>query len=164
MRRILGVDPGIRNCGWAVIEHRPEGPWALVASGRVRTVLSKHTHQQALHLIYDAIARAIAEHLPDAAVIEQIYFSATNSAISTGQVRGVVLLACEQADIVCEDATPQQGKLAAAGHGRADKQQVRAGVCERLGLDEFSGTDHEADAAGLALHLADCLEQAAAED
>jgi len=71
-----------------------------------------------------------------------------------GQARGVVLLAAAQHDLEVREATPNEVKVATAGHGAAGKEQVQRMVQAVLGLAEMPEPDDAADALAIAICVA----------
>src|SRR6266550_1408788 len=67
-------------------------------------------------------------------------------ALSIGQVRGALLVACADAGFACVEYPPAQVKQAVCGHGRADKQQVQRMAKTLLGLASTPTPTHAADA------------------
>src|SRR6266852_1265630 len=115
----LGIDPGTAILGYGVVRTEP----SLAPEKR-------------LQKLYDAVSRLIAEHLPDAVAVEQLFFSKNvTTALPVMQARGVVLLAAESADIAVFEYRPIEVKQAIAGYGRADKAQMQEMVRILLRLD-----------------------------
>ncbi len=144
--KILGVDPGSRAAGWAVVDFAPSP--AFVAAGVLRPPRNG-TFAERLSFLHGALAEVVADVRPDTAAIERV-FSGVNpqSLIALGEARGVLLLALAQAGIPIAEVTPAEIKRAVAGSGSAEKEQVRrmvgALLGRRLALDA-------ADAAAAAL-------------
>lgn len=158
--RVIGIDPGIATCGYAVVESTPPAAagtvrrrYAAVAWGALRPPGEGPARLAALH---DGIAALLAEHAPDAAAVEQLFHTRNvRTASEVGQARGVALLACVESAVPVAEYTPTAVKLAVAGYGGADKQQVRRMVTVQLGLPRPPSPDDAADALGLCLcHLA----------
>ena len=75
------------------------------------------------------------------------------SALRLGEARGAVLAVIGATGVALHEYAPAAVKLAAVGHGQADKDAIIWGVGKRLGLAEPLATD-AADALALALcHL-----------
>jgi crossover junction endodeoxyribonuclease RuvC len=90
-----------------------------------------------------------------ACVVLERNFVAHNvqSAFRLGEARGVVLAAAAAAGLEVHEYAPAAVKLAAVGHGRADKETVGRGVTALLGLAVRPPVD-AADALAIALcHL-----------
>lgn len=147
--RALGIDPGSRLTGWGVVEaagrglrHLGSGTIALPARDALAARLAR------LHASCGAL---IAEWTPDAVVLERAFVAANvQSAFRLGEARGAVLAAVAATGIPVHEFAPAEVKLAAVGHGRADKDTVGRGVTALLGLAERPRQD-AADALAVAL-------------
>ncbi len=147
---VLGIDPGLANTGYGVVQRRSGRLVAL--DGGCITTRSGTSPERRLSAIHGAIADLILRHEPDAVALEALYFGQNvQSALAVGQARGVVLLAAGQRGLGCHDYTPQQVKGAVCGSGRADKGQVQRMVQSLLGLTELPRPDHAADALAVAI-------------
>lgn len=145
----LGIDPGTAILGYGIVrgEYEPEA----VAYGVIRTDKSLSPEKR-LQRLYDAVSRLIAEHLPDAVAVEQLFFSRNvTTALPVMQARGVVLLAAANADIPITEYRPIEVKQAITGYGRADKPQMQEMVRILLRLDAIPQPDDAADALALAI-------------
>lgn len=121
--RVLGVDPGSRAAGWALVDFAETA--RLVAAGVLRPDTSGRFEARLLAL-RDGLLRVIDEQSPDAAAVEKV-FSGKNpqSLITLGEARGVLLLALAERGVVTHEITPAEIKRAVAGSGVAEKVQVR---------------------------------------
>jgi len=153
--RVLGIDPGLTRCGYAVIDSVRAGSVRAVSLGVIRTPPSDPLPQRlaALRLEFAAL---IAEYAPDAVAVEQVFFQVNvRTAMSVGQASGLALAEAALAGCDVVQYTPNQVKDAVAGWGGADKEQVQKMVQVRLGLTARPRPADAADAAALALcHLA----------
>lgn len=156
--RILGIDPGTRNMGWAVVQVSPGGCRAL-GFGVIKTK-AKLPKGPTLKILREALTDLICEYRPEAISMEDVFFSGNvGSAMAVAEARGIVhLVAAEHAISDVSSHTPQNLKIAAAGYGRADKAQVAAGVQARLGLLRPVRPDHAADALAAALRHHDVVQ------
>ena len=160
---VLGIDPGLANTGYGVVQRRAHGRLVALDGGCVTTPAAAGAEER-LGRIHAAIAALIAEHAPDAVALEALYFGANvRSALAVGQARGVVMLAAGQGGLGCHDYTPQQVKGAVCGSGRAEKEQVQRMVQVLLGLTELPRPDHAADALAVAICHANHAPLAAAK-
>jgi crossover junction endodeoxyribonuclease RuvC len=151
--RVLGVDPGVSETGWAVLEGEASRP-ALVASGLIKTYPTSDLPSR-LKLIHAELSSVISEHSPEAVAVEEMFFVKVAHTIrATLQARGVVLLAAAQADKPVAEYNPRSVKLALTGSGKAEKAQMQLIVQKALGLAERLRPDDVADAAAIAVcHL-----------
>ena len=105
-----------------------------------------------LKTIYEGVAALVAEHAPDAVALEESYVGAdARIALSVGQARGAVLVACAGARVACTEYPPASVKQAVCGYGRADKAQVQRMVKAILALREEPSPSHAADALAVAI-------------
>ena len=96
------------------------------------------------------------QYQPTAVAVEHIFFqSNVRTAMSVGQVSGLVLSAAARRGIEVVQYSPNQIKLAITGWGGADKAQVQKMVKQRLKLNTIPKPADAADAAAIALcHIA----------
>jgi crossover junction endodeoxyribonuclease RuvC len=96
------------------------------------------------------------QYQPTAVAVEHIFFqSNVRTAMSVGQVSGLVLSAAARRGIEVVQYSPNQVKLAITGWGGADKAQVQKMVKQRLKLNTVPKPADAADAAAIALcHIA----------
>ncbi len=152
---MLGIDPGLTRCGYAVIDGRGATHASAISMGVITTPPSDPLPQR-LAALRTEFTALIAEFAPDVVAVEQVFFQVNvRTAMSVGQASGLAL--AEAALSGCEviQYTPNQVKDAVAGWGGANKEQVQKMVQARLGLHGLPHPADAADAAALALcHLA----------
>lgn len=157
---ILGIDPGLANTGWGVIELSGSRTRCL-AYGCITTAATEDLAQR-LARIHDEVRAVIARYRPAECAVESVFFgSNAKSAFATGQARGVALLATADAALVLGEYSPVQIKSAVVGSGTADKNQVTYMVRTVLALDHDPRPDHAADALACALTHANLRGRAA---
>lgn len=151
--KILGVDPGIGRCGWAIIETQGQ---KLIAHGYGCIETSSKTFiENRLEKIHAEISRTIKKYKPDFLAIEELFFGANSkTAFVVGEARGVILLAGSQNKIEVVTYTPLEVKIALTGYGRAEKPQMGQMVKTILKLKEVPKPDDTADALAIALTCA----------
>lgn len=150
MSKVLGVDPGMHETGWAVLDGAPGAP-RLVASGCIRTSPGTPLPQR-LKSIHAELGAVLAEHSPESCAIEEMFFTTIAVTVrATLQARGVALLAFAQAGREVHEYNPKTVKQALTGSGRAEKAQMQAVVQKALGLAEKLRPNDVADAAAIAL-------------
>lgn len=147
---ILGIDPGLANTGWGVIDSDGAGYEAMAygcISTKPNTPLAKR-----LAVIHDEVAEVIERYRPLECAAESVFFGTNaKSAFATGQARGVALLATSRRELRLAEYSPVQIKSVIAGSGTADKNQVTYMVRALLGLDHDPKPDHAADALAVAI-------------
>ncbi|MBU4210904.1 crossover junction endodeoxyribonuclease RuvC [Patescibacteria group bacterium] len=143
---ILGIDPGLANVGWGVVED-----YKLIGCGCVETVSSMDLSDR-LGRIYGEVEKLIKKYKPKAMAIEGLYFAKNvKSAIQVAEAMGVIKVCGVKNGLEVIEYTPLQIKMALTGYGRADKDQVEYMVKNLLGLDEITKPDHAVDAVAVAL-------------
>lgn len=152
---MLGIDPGLTRCGYAVVDGTGPGAAHAVSLGVIRTPTTDELPYR-LAALRDELVGLIAEFAPDVVAVERVFFQVNvRTAMSVGQASGLAL--CEAAAAGCHVAqyTPNEVKDAVAGYGAAGKEQVAKMVQARLKLSRPPTPADAADAAALALcHLA----------
>jgi crossover junction endodeoxyribonuclease RuvC len=152
---VLGIDPGLANTGYGVVERR--GGRLLALDGGVIQTRAGVPQERRLTDIHAGVDALIREHHPDAVALEELYFGQNvRTAFAVGQARGVVMLVAGQHGLPCASYTPQQVKAAVCGSGRAEKDQVARMVKTLLALSEEPRPDHAADALAVAVCHANC--------
>lgn len=142
---VIGIDPGVANTGYGVVERR--GATLLALDGGVIETAASTPLELRLAAISARVSELFDEHRPDAMAIESIYFGRNaESAFSVGQARGAVICEAGRRAIPVASYTPQQIKLAVCGSGGAGKAQVQHMVAALLDLPGEPPPDHAADA------------------
>jgi len=143
--KVLGIDPGTAACGYGIVQEKggrvralDYGWWKTGASDRP---------EARLKTIFDAVTTLIEREAPDAVALEESFVGAdARTALSVGQARGAILVACELAGVEAIEYAPAHVKQAVCGYGRAEKAQVQRMVQAILGLKELPEPHHAADA------------------
>ncbi|MFW5966997.1 MAG: crossover junction endodeoxyribonuclease RuvC [Persicimonas sp.] len=152
---ILGIDPGSRYTGYGLVEKAGRDV-VYVASGRINAAKAGELSER-LPVIYSGICEIVDEFEPDEAAVESVFFAQNAmSSLKLGHARGVALLSLQLADVPLFEYPPATVKQAAAGHGRATKDEVARMVKMTLGLEGELAED-----ASDALAVAICHAQAA---
>ncbi|MCL2402869.1 MAG: crossover junction endodeoxyribonuclease RuvC [Coriobacteriia bacterium] len=156
METVLGIDPGLRYTGWAVVSTAAgkNTPQAL-AYGVIKTNADDMLNTR-LATIYDDLCAVIERYQPTSCALEGVFFGLNaKTALSLGQARGAAILATSKQGLVLGEYPPATIKLCIVGSGQAEKEQVTYMVRQLLGLDHDPKPDHCADALAVALtHLA----------
>lgn len=146
--RVLGIDPGLRNMGWGVID---------VAGSRITHVANGICHSSGddlasrLLTLYDQMTDVVARWAPDTAAVEQTFVN--KDAVGTlklGQARAIALLVPAQTGITVAEYAPNKVKKTVVGVGHADKGQIEHMVRLQLPGIKIAGAD-AADALAIAL-------------
>ncbi len=148
--RWIGLDPGSRKTGYAVLEMGSDRCVRYLECGLI-TADSKELAHRLLE-IGQGLHEIIQEFSPSHAAVEDV-FTAQNSraALILGQARGVVLYVLASCGIPLVSYMPNHVKKAVTGQGRASKNQVRRNMMALLKL-----VHEPAEDASDALALAYC--------
>ncbi|MFQ6675448.1 MAG: crossover junction endodeoxyribonuclease RuvC [Fidelibacterota bacterium] len=153
MRRVIGIDPGIKTTGYGILEENGARQ-EIIACGTLSPPRGQNPYERLAYL-YDGITRIIREYRPSEMAIEEAFFSKNaRTALTLGQARGVVLLAGAHQKIGCFEYSPRKIKLSVVGNGNASKTQVQYMVRSLLSLKESPDSFDITDALATALcHL-----------
>jgi crossover junction endodeoxyribonuclease RuvC len=155
--RILGIDPGLRNLGWGVID---------VQGSRLGHVANGVIHSEGDDLatrllsLFTALTGVVELYAPTGAAVEQTFVN--KDAVATlklGQARGIALLVPARAGLSVGEYAPNAVKKAVVGVGHADKVQVAHMVRYQLPGVDLAGPD-AADALAVAICHAHHLQSA----
>ncbi|HEX6700139.1 MAG TPA: crossover junction endodeoxyribonuclease RuvC [Gaiellaceae bacterium] len=148
--KVIGIDPGTAACGYGIVQESG-GRLRAIDHGWWRTSAADRPEVR-LKTIFDAVAALVAEHRPDAVVLEESFVGVdARTALSVGQARGAVLVACAAAGVACAEYAPARVKQAVCGYGRAEKAQVQRMVKTILALPKLPTPNHAADALAVAI-------------
>jgi crossover junction endodeoxyribonuclease RuvC len=121
--RVLGLDPGLRNTGWGIID-MDGNRLSHVADGVVRSD-DRLSLAERLAQLHQGVRQVIAQYHPHAAAVEQTFVNKNpESTLKLGQARGAVLLAPALDGLPVAEYSPASVKQAVVGTGRAAKEQV----------------------------------------
>ncbi|MGH7913974.1 MAG: crossover junction endodeoxyribonuclease RuvC [Candidatus Binataceae bacterium] len=152
--RVIGVDPGNVVTGFGVIEGSVARP-SHIAAGTIRPPAASRGGER-LQTIYERLLGIIDQYEPAAMSLERSFVAANvQSAFRLGEARAMAMLAAAARGLALFEYTPNEVKLTVAGHGHADKAQVKFMVRRALGVgEEVALADDASDALAIALcHL-----------
>ncbi len=155
--RVLGIDPGLRNLGWGVIDVQG-ARLAHVANGICHS--EKGDLADRLLSLHGQLTEVLRRFRPGAAAVELTFVN--KDAVATlklGQARGIALLVPAQAGLVVGEYAPNAVKKTVVGVGHAAKVQVDHMVRLHLPGAEIAGAD-AADALAVAICHAHHLQSA----
>lgn len=148
--RILGIDPGTRTVGYAVIEangdHLKAIEYGVVEAGWTDDYAKRFV------FIHEELHKVILRNNPDVAAIEEVFSSkALKRSIEIGEGRGVAILTAALSGLPVESYSVKTVKKSVVGNGNAEKSQVQRMVKLMLGLAEIPKPDDAADALAIAI-------------
>ena len=147
--RILGIDPGLARVGYGVID-TTGGVQKMLDCGIIRTDAGRSEGERMVEIAGD-LRQLIRQWRPELAAVEKFFFYRSSNTISVVQARGVVIMTLARFGIPIVEFPPMQIKLAVAGFGHAEKDEVLEAVMRELNLDEPPRPDDAADALAVAL-------------
>ncbi len=122
--RIIGLDPGLRNTGWGVIE-ASGNRLSWVADGAVHSDVDAPLAERLLQL-HRQLVEVLERYQPDEAAVEETFVNKdARATLKLGQARGVVMLAPAQRGLAVAEYAPNMVKKAVVGAGHAEKDQVK---------------------------------------
>ncbi len=147
--RVLGVDCGTERTGWGLIES--DGRRHRVVAHGVIQLSPRNTLERRLAAVGSAMRALLAEHLPECAAVEEVFFSQNvKTALKLAHVRGVVLASIAEAGVELGEYSPLSVKASVVGYGRAEKSQIQ------LMVRTLTGVTVESEDAADALAVAIC--------
>ncbi|MFP1630925.1 crossover junction endodeoxyribonuclease RuvC [Zhengella sp. ZM62] len=147
--RIIGIDPGLRNMGWGVIETLGNS-LKFVASGTVRSD-GKADLASRLCQLHDGLADVLHCHRPDEAAVEVTFVNKDATAtLKLGQARGIAMLVPARAGLAVAEYAPNAVKKSVIGVGHGDKKQIQMMLKVLMPRAAFE-SDDAADALAIAI-------------
>jgi len=147
--RLIGLDPGLRNTGWGIIDFSGNR-LVHVADGTVSPD-PKQDLAYRLRDLHDGLAQVLADYDPDEAAVEETFVNKNaSSTLKLGEARGVVVLAPALAGLRVAEYSANRVKKSVVGAGHATKEQVQMMVGRLLPGCKFASAD-SADALAVAI-------------
>lgn len=149
MIRVIGIDPGLRNMGWGVID---------VAGSKLSHVANGICHSDGGHdlamrllALHGQLTRVFATYRPNEAAVEHTFVNKDGAGtLKLGQARGIALLVPAQMGLTVGEYAPNAVKKTVVGVGHADKGQIAHMVRMQLPGVDIAGPD-AADALAVAI-------------
>uniref|UniRef100_UPI00404857CF crossover junction endodeoxyribonuclease RuvC n=1 Tax=Yoonia sp. TaxID=2212373 RepID=UPI00404857CF len=147
--RVLGIDPGLRNMGWGVID--VQGSRMTHVANGVCISLGCDDLGARLSSLHRQLTDVIEMYAPDTAAVEQTFVNKDGAGtLKLGQARGIAMLVPAQAGLSIGEYYPNAIKKAVVGVGHADKKQIDHMVRLQLPGVKLAGPD-AADALAIAI-------------
>lgn len=159
----IGIDQGIANCGFSVVELTADDEPIVLKSGIIETP-SSITLPERLTLLYSLLSELVTNYQPMIIGCERLFFNPPRrnaqgdgkkgrnksaSIITTNMATGIIHLIAGQKQVLLQDFVPGTVKKYVAGSGRANKEEVIAAVMHLLGRADVK--EHEADATAIGI-------------
>ena len=129
---ILGIDPGTRNCGYALIKIDGQ-KFKLVEAGLIK--IKAEGLQYQIPQMVEALEHLFAAHTIDEVAMEDIFYAHNpKTVLKLAQFRGAIMLKILQEHGLFAEYTALQVKKALTGKAKAAKEQVAFMVKQILGI------------------------------
>jgi crossover junction endodeoxyribonuclease RuvC len=129
---ILGIDPGSKNCGYAIIK-KENSKLTLLEAGLIKIKQSFLQHQ--IVELVEGLDIILKENKIDEIAIEDIFYAYNpKTVLKLAQFRGALSLKILQELGNFSEYTPLQVKRAVTGKAKASKEQVAFMVKKILGI------------------------------
>lgn len=142
---VLGIDPGIANCGWAIVDESRK----IIDCGVIKTTI-KLDHDERIAHVYDGLYMLAFKHRVAQIVNERLpYNSKMVSTSNINEVIGAIAVMAVRIGVRRIEYSPMTAKKRIVGTAKATKEEVMAEVRRRGWQGNL--VEHSADAAILAL-------------
>ena len=132
--KILGIDPGTRNCGYAILE-KVGNKKMLIEAGLIK--IKQDSLQYQITQLCEGLDLIFKSHKIDAVAIEDIFYANNpKTVLKLAQFRGALSLKILQIHGEFSEYTPLQVKKAVTGKAKAAKEQVAFMVKKMLGINK----------------------------
>lgn len=150
---ILGIDPGLANTGYGVVQKtlkNNRNSFRSIAYGVIKTETT-YTLQDRLNRLHTDLSRLIVQYQPQALVMENVFFfKNAKTLVPVSQAQGVILLAAAKKRLPVYRYTPIEVKLTITGFVKSDKKDIQREIAKILNLSEIPKPDDAADALSIA--------------
>ena len=132
--KILGIDPGTRNCGYAIVE-KVGNKKILIEAGLIK--IKQDSLQYQITQLCEGLDLIFKTHKIDEVAIEDIFYAHNpKTVLKLAQFRGALSLKILQIHGEFSEYTPLQIKKAVTGKAKAAKEQVAFMVKKMLGISK----------------------------
>lgn len=148
--RVLGLDPGSRTTGIAIVECTPTSRNVIICD--VIRLESMEEHQDRLKELFEQITQLIQLYKPTTAAVETpVYGKDPLAMLKLGRAQAACILAVKMAELNVVEYYPKAVKKAITGNGNSSKEQV-AHMLEYMTKLDFNKIKRDAtDALSVAL-------------
>jgi len=146
---ILGIDPGTRYAGYAIIKREKQKTF-LLEYGCLNVSKKKNLIEK-IGTLYEYLCQKVTEFNITHLVIETPFLNKNPSTfLKLGYVRGILYLIAHQNNLNISEFSPSEVKQAITGYGKATKEQVANVVLKMLKIRKPQ-RDDTTDAIAIAL-------------
>jgi crossover junction endodeoxyribonuclease RuvC len=144
---VLGIDVGIRVCGYVVCRVR-NLDIEIIKEGEIKPCVRQSLPQR-LHHIFDNLEKEISTYKPQAIIVEKLYshYRHPTTLGVLSHVRGVIALLAFRSSVEFREYSPTRARKSFIGRGSADSARVKK-MAENIMGRAFKSV-HTADAFSL---------------
>ncbi len=147
--RILGIDPGSRITGYAVLEHKDRCFEALCCD--IIRLTGTEDPLDRLRLLYSETSALISAYRPDYCAIETpVYGKDPSAMLKLGRAQAAIIMSVLHQDIPLFEYYPKAVKKAITGTGNARKDQVAYMLQKLVRIPQGTLTSDATDALAVA--------------
>lgn len=147
--KILGIDPGSRSTGYAVLVEKDGSYIAEVCD--VLRMEKMDDHNDRLQYIFEEVTQLVIKYKPDQCAVETpVYGVDPLAMLKLGRAQAAAILAITNQNIPVSEYYPKAVKKAITGNGNASKKQVAFMLDKLLKLPETKLSADATDALAVA--------------
>jgi crossover junction endodeoxyribonuclease RuvC len=156
--RIIGIDPGLSELGYAVVE-KEDNKFRVLSIGSIRQSDPKEPLSLKLSGLFLKLERFLKEYRPELIAVEEVFSQTYPSATTKlAQAQALVFLLAGLYKITVETFNPLEVKNFLTGNGRANKKEIfkilslmtESGEIEGVSKKELLNS-HASDALAIAI-------------
>lgn len=146
---ILGIDPGSRNTGYAILTEQ-DGKLVALRCATIN-MAQMDDHSDRLQFIFDEISTIISSFNPTSCAVETpVYGVDPLAMLKLGRAQAAAMLAITNSNISVSEYYPKQVKKSITGNGNASKEQVAFMLRKMISLPEEQLSKDATDALAVA--------------
>ncbi|WP_138431138.1 crossover junction endodeoxyribonuclease RuvC [Fodinibius saliphilus] len=146
---ILGIDPGSRNTGYAILTEQNGKLLSLRCD--VLKMAHMDDHADRLQFIFEEVSKIISSFEPTSCAVETpIYGVDPLAMLKLGRAQAAAMLAITNSDISVTEYYPKQVKKSITGNGNASKKQVAFMLRKMVSLPDEKLSKDATDALAVA--------------
>ena len=146
---IIGIDPGLKNTGWGVIENF-NNKELYVSHGVIKTT-DKEDLEIKLKLIYESLNEIVLKFRPSNLAVEKIFSNSNpQSTLKLGKARGMAFLVAAQNNIKVSEYSNTVKKNLVGYVSHTNKSQIIDMIKRIYPESEIKDTDAAFDALAVA--------------
>ena len=147
--RILGIDPGLTNAGWGIVDVDGSS-LRFVACGTIKPPKEGDMATR-LAVLMEQLQTVITEYRPEHTAVEEVFINKNpTSTLRLGQARGIALVTPALFNIPVMEYQNRAVKKSVVGTGTATKEQIHMMV-KTLLPTATANSEHAADALAIAI-------------